>query len=268
MMAIALAGVAPAQRSVTPIVDMAVGGVIGGVENGNWVSASEVGPLVKKGDRFKWYLMNGVTVDDLAAEDPTPSVPCEDFYGPVFDLSSMTGEVDIAHDGIAFGAGLTWNPMPRTPAEIAETVAKRTYSRTITAILRSKGLTRSVPKNVYAWRIDLEGDGVDEVLLQAGTWGNRIGASAKAGDYSMVVLRKIVAGKVRDFLIGGEFVKRNIEFGAPSRYLVTSIADLNGDGIMEFIVYSEYYEGNSSAAYEMKGGKAVEVKQLQTGCGV
>ncbi|MBK8151203.1 MAG: hypothetical protein IPK58_24105 [Acidobacteria bacterium] len=81
-------------------------------------------------------------------------------------------------------------------------------------------------------------------------------------------LRKIVGGKVRDTPLAGEFVKRRVEFGALSRYKLSAVADLNGDGKLEFLVYGEYYEGGGTQAWEIIGKKAVEIKELQAACGV
>ncbi len=256
------------QRKIIPIVDQTVRGVIGGIEDGKYVSASEVGPLIKKGDRFNWFLPNGLNVANVITEESAVAEPCEDFYFTRFDPMTMGDLAEAVPQGVAIGSGATWNPVPRTPKMLDEAVAKRTYSKSITATLRSKGLTRSVPKNVRAWRVDLEGDGVDEVFVEAGTWAEMIGPSAKPGDYSMLIMRKVVNGKVKETLIAGEFVKRSVEFGAPSRYKLSAIADLNGDGRMEFIIFVEYYEGGGSQAYEIKDNLAIEIPALQAACGV
>lgn len=51
----------------------------------------------------------------------------------------------------------------------------------------------------------------------------------------------------------------------PNTYDLTSILDLNGDGSMEIVVYSYYYEGSFTTVYELKDGKAKTV--LDAGCG-
>jgi hypothetical protein len=45
------------------------------------------------------------------------------------------------------------------------------------------------------------------------------------------------------------------------------MADLNGDGRMEVIVQTDYYEGGSTAAYELSGTGALE-SVMAAGCGV
>jgi hypothetical protein len=47
-------------------------------------------------------------------------------------------------------------------------------------------------------------------------------------------------------------------------YHLSAIADLNGDGCMEIVLYSAYYEGSSSDIFEINGMKAHAV--LVCGC--
>jgi len=79
----------------------------------------------------------------------------------------------------------------------------------------------------------------------------------KPGDYSVVLLRH-VAGKgkvvtvplVADLLPKGGFGNYNS---------IRAIADLEGDGKMELIVSSDYYEGQAAILFGYKSGKAVEL---------
>lgn len=263
-----LCGSVSAQSRFVPIVDLPVGGLIGGSLDGKWIDASTAAKRVKKRDVFNWYLLNGTSISGIPIKEVEVAEPCEDFYSATFDTASMGLDYGDRPEGIALGAALNWDPTPRDPVALSDSAAKATYSKVVLGILRKNGLTKTVPKNIRAWRIDLDGDGVEEVILQSQTWGESIQPSAKAGNYSIIVLRKIVAGKVVDQIIASDYVKKNVEFGAPSRYRLSSIADLNGDGKMEFIIFGEYYEGGGSQAYEMKGNKAVEIKELQAACGV
>lgn len=266
--AVLLVGNASAQSRFVPIVDLPVGGLIGGSLDGKWVDASTAAKRVKKGDAFNWYLLNGTTISGVQIKEVEIAEPCEDFYSATFDTASMGLDDGDRPEGTALGAALNWDPTPRDPVALSDAAAKSTYSKIVAGILRKNGLSKTVPKNIRAWRIDLDGDGVEEVILQSQTWGDSIQPQAKAGNYSIIVLRKIVAGKVVDQIISSDYVKKNVEFGAPNRYRLSSIADLNGDGKMEFTIFGEYYEGGGTQAYEMKGNKAVEIKELQAACGV
>ena len=57
-------------------------------------------------------------------------------------------------------------------------------------------------------RVDLDGDGEEEVLISAANYfakADRVPMRSPAGSYSMVLLRRVVAGKVETQLVAGEF---------------------------------------------------------------
>ncbi len=248
---------AAAQKSVVPILEMGAGGLLGGIQNGKFLDAKTTFAMLKGEESYDLFGILGkngkLTVTIQKSEEP-----CEDFY-------SFKNETEI-EQGIAIGAGLSWNPVPRLAKTIGLT--DKTYLKIVSDILRSKGFPKAKAKIEQAVRVDLDGDGVEEVLITASSYGGKISPSANVNDYSFVVVRKVVGGKVQNIMLAQEYVKKKIEFGAPSRFELSAIADLNGDGKMEIVIYYEYYEGSSAGVYEIKGGKAVDVKQLETGCGV
>lgn len=245
------------QQTVVPIIEVKVGGLLGGVQNGKWLDAKTTFEMLNGEKSYSLFGIKG-RVGELTATVESPDVPCEEFY-------YVKNDLDV-REGIGVGTNRNWNIVPRTPRAISLT--DKTYLKIVSDILRANGLPKSKPRIEQAVRVDLEGDGVDEVLLTAGSYTGNIQPNAAAGNYSFVLLRKIVGGKVKNIIIAEEYVKKRIEFGAPSRFEISAIADLNGDGKMEFVLYGEYYEGSEAGVYEMKGDQAVEVKELSAGCGV
>ncbi|MEP7037653.1 MAG: hypothetical protein ABI891_04870, partial [Acidobacteriota bacterium] len=128
-------------------------------------------------------------------------------------------------------------------------------------------ITKNI-KITQAFRVDLEGDGREEVLLTATSYVKNITSHAEKGDYSLIVLRKLVGKTVKNIILTGEFVTKRITFGAPGKYELSAIADLNGDGRMEIVVYGKYYEGDWVETYETTNNVPVKVKKLDAGCGV
>ncbi len=105
-------------------------------------------------------------------------------------------------------------------------------------------------------RVDLEGDGEEEVLISATNYFSEDKSdhsaapfpeapieSPRRGSYFVVILRRIVAGKVQTQLVAGEVYPKPDEPVAPNVHQVTAVLDLNGDGKLEVIVHSFYYEG-------------------------
>jgi hypothetical protein len=241
---------------IVPIIEMRSGGLLGGVENGKYLNAKTTFGKLSGKQSYSLFGNKGKTGELTATVQP-PDVPCEEFYYAKTELEGQKG--------IAVGAKRGWNPVPRTPRAI--NLNDKTYLGIVSGILRAKGLPAAKAKIEQAFKVDLDGDGTEEVVLTASSYGGKIAPTARAGDYSFVLVRKIVAGKAKNIMIAEEYVKKRIEFGAPSRFEISAIADLNGDGKMEIVQYGEYYEGSGAGAYEITD-KAVEIKELETGCGV
>jgi hypothetical protein len=241
---------------IVPIIEVQTGGLLGGVENGKYVNAKTTFGKLSGKQSYSLFGIRGKT-GELTATVESPDVPCEEFYYAKTELEGQKG--------IAIGTKRDWNPVPRTPRSI--NLKDKTYLNIVAGILRAKGLPRSKAIIEQAVKVDLDGDGTEEVVLTASSYGGNIAPSAEAGDYSFVLVRKIVGGKAKNIMIAEEYIKKAVEFGAPSRFEISAIADLNGDGKMEIVQYGEYYEGSGAGAYEITD-KAVQIKALETGCGV
>jgi hypothetical protein len=250
----------PAQMKVVPILEMKVRGVLGGVENGKWLDAATTVAKLKGGENYTLYGIEGVNEGEMKIAKPEASMDvCEDFFPIEMEDEAVTG--------VALGDGYKWDPMPRAPKAIDLNSA--VYKKIVADVLKTKKIAKTTIKLMQAVRIDLEGDGKEEVLITATFYDSgAITPTAKRGNYSFVMIRRIIGKTVQNTVIDGEFYTKNIEFGAPYEYEISAIADLNGDGKMEIVLHGAYYEGSSSWVYEMKNGRLTEVKALSVGCGV
>ncbi|HEX9959688.1 MAG TPA: hypothetical protein VGB00_01985 [Pyrinomonadaceae bacterium] len=246
-----------AQSEIMPIMEMNVNGLLGGVKDGKFVDAKTTFEHVKGKKSYSVYSTTDRTAT-LEIDISAPGEPCEDFYRANPDLDYI--------EGVAVGTNPGWNLMPRAARWMAPDNA--TYIKAASDALRTKGIINKAPKIRGLYRVDLEGDGQEEILISATSYEGDIQPRAKKGDYSFVLLRKIVGGKVRNIIVAGDFVTKKIDFGAPSEYRISSILDLNGDGKMEIILYGSYYEGRWIEVYEMKANKPANIKALNAGCGV
>jgi hypothetical protein len=143
--------------------------------------------------------------------------------------------------------------------------------------LKTKGIDQPLVKIDNIIRVDLHGDDEDEVLIIATNYfsqDNSVPMRSPAGSYSMVLLRRVVAGKVETQLVAGEFHPKaypgkssdnDASFDAPNAYQVIGAFDLDDDGKMEIVIGSNYYEGEEITIY-LCDPKKVETL-LSVSCG-
>ena len=245
-------------QNVVPILETNLGGLLGGVKNGEWISAKETAGILKGGEKYKIFGLDAAETF-ITGEAPENEIPCEEFYSVAVSSKAENGAV-------ALGSQLNWNPRPRSAVKLANNSA--IYAKIIGETLASKGLSKSVPNASQIFQIDLDGDGTNEIIISATAFKKGLSSRAEAGDYSFVLLRKVVNGKAENSLLSGDFIAKTEDFSAPAEYKISSIADLNGDGKMEIIIFARYYEGNWVEVFELKNGAATSVEKLKSACGV
>lgn len=116
-------------------------------------------------------------------------------------------------------------------------------------------------------RTDLEGDGVDEVIVAASTIPDDL-ISSQVGDYSIVYLRKVIDGEVQTAILGESIVEDldNL-FQNLAVFEVAAVADLNADGRMEIVLNGTVWEGAFLQAWEYVDDDLGPVEVLSCGCG-
>lgn len=256
--------VALAQKRVVPVVDIGGGGcVMGGVRDGKWMKAEEMAPLMKGGERYNVYSLTRKVGERTGSKPVSEGAPCSDTMY-VKNMTPNEKEADL----IAVGGD--WNALPRVPK--VESNSSPLYRAAVADLLRKNGIARPQVNIVRVLRIDLDGDGSEEVLInatRAKRWeSGSITPDTNAGDYSVVLLRRVVKGKVETVVLDGEYhpKARNQETeGPPNEYALTAVLDLNGDGRMEVIVQGGYYEGDWKTVYAFHRGKVQNI--FGCGCG-
>ena len=143
---------------------------------------------------------------------------------------------------------------------------------------------------VQLLRVDLDGDGTDEVLIAA---QNEVSEDErfsfapdrplltpmmsptgvplrKAGQYSVVLLRRVVEEQAKNIVLAEFISKKNAPKDADPFtdsawvHKIVAIADLNGDGVMEVITAEAFLRGHWHRVYETKGAPPRTVLESQT----
>lgn len=251
-------------KEAVPVIDMDGGCLMGGVVDGKWIKAEGFGSRMSGGDKYRLFDLNGEYKTVTGGKPASNGAPCEDTL--YVDIPREIQE-SLPAGSHYIGVAGKWNPMPR-PVKI-EGNNNPTYRNLVADHLKRKGIGRPQVNIVKIVRVDLEGDGTEEVIINA-TRVNRwesgsITPNPSAGDYSLVMLRKIINGKVQTIMLDEEYHTKAEQFTAPNEFNLVAVLDLNGDGVMEIINSGAYYEGNWKTVYTIKGDKAVDV--LGCGCG-
>jgi hypothetical protein len=99
----------------------------------------------------------------------------------------------------------SWDVMPRRPRPIDR--KDTTYVNIVADLLRHAGIRKPEIEINEGYKIDLDGDGSDEVVIVASHFKegsgelSGIGRGSAPGDYALVLVRKIINGQVKNIFI-------------------------------------------------------------------
>jgi hypothetical protein len=208
---------------------LADGTFLGASRGSEWFQAGQAYSQLGGSITFQLYDFNGYCgeaqgVIRLAADEGVcPGSPTIAFLSPSQSKNS-----------IALTAG--WPGIPRPITSLSPTLD--VYQNALRDHLKASGIKDPVIEITSIYRVDLQGDGSNEVVLSA-TWyedGLTTGG-VSAGDYSIVLMRAIVGGAVQSIPLVEDVYTRDEPRTLPYSYDIRGILDLNGDGRMEIVLH-------------------------------
>jgi hypothetical protein len=232
-------------------------GALGWWDGSDWrVAAEEASLPVDGGENYQV-----VRLGDLGMTTAGPEATvCE----PLGIVGVELAEPELLGDfpgpyGVAISA--PWTMQPFLFEEIAD---DGSYAGFAAELLSSRGLDVANPVIKQLFRTDLEGDGVNEVLVVAEEVPQDF--IMEPGDYSIAFMRKVVDGEVQMAILH-ETVALDEEDTFDGAHSFGGVADLNDDGKMELITNSAFFEGFNVTIWEYVNDDLGPSEAMQTGCG-
>ena len=242
-----------------PIVEVESGYFFGATSEGKWIKAVKAAKSVSDGTVYRVYSLTEQLGETKGSKPAALEDVCPD---------TMSVSLSPKPEGGVIALAAPWNALPRKPRVADPT--QQVYIDAVRDFLKARGIKDPKVKIKRTLRVDLEGDGEDEVLISATNYlsaeDEEVPASSPPGSYSIVLLRRVVDGKLETRVVAGEIHPNAGHFNAPNYYDVTAVLDLDGDGKLEVVVHSGYYEGGSTTIYRCGPTKITPL--LEVACGV
>lgn len=224
--------------------------LLGGVQNGAWLTpeqAADYLALASYGWAYDIYTF-AEDVFHLHGSVPEYSNTSKEYF--------IRTEVDFNEFGMV-GVVEGWPVLQRDVQELSPDT--ELYQQVIRDWLAQRGLSDPELSNLQILRVDLEGDGVNEIFISA-THLDESQHTTKIGDYSIILMRKVAGnGAVTLPVVGDVYQSTEAELTYPRTYSVGNFIDLNQDGILEVVVDIQRWEGDGAAIYQIDGQDILQV---------
>jgi len=230
--------------------------LMGGIANGKWMQPEEFfnsGIVNMDGFEYEVY-SNDRNIGTAIGKQPTNWMSGESIQGDKYDGDFCIVELyDKNNQAISYDIALKaeWNLFPQSYTE--ESTNQENYVNLVKSYLEDYGVESPETTIKQIISVDLEGDKTEEMLIAADNTIEDQFEQVKKGDNAVLLFRKVVDGEVIDQIVEEDIKLKEEEHSSFYRTLfrVETIADLDGDSVMEIIVRSWYYEGEGWSIYKL-----------------
>jgi hypothetical protein len=200
----------------------------------------------------------------IGLEATTSGGPQDLVCEPVFNLGVILEDDHLLGGwpgpyGVAISA--PWDLQPNLFEPFADDGA---FAAIASGLLAERGLVVANPVIKQLFRTDLEGDGINEILVVVEDISG--GFLPEVGDYSIIFMQKVIEGDVQTLVLGDSVIT-DPEGSFVVGFSVGAVADLSGDGQMEIVMDSAFFEGLGVDVWEYVDDDVGLFPYLQTGCG-
>lgn len=233
--------------------------LLGATSQGVWLQAQDVYGLLYEEAMYDFYFSNEYLGAGIARVRPP-----ENQGAPGYCNSYSVDQDLVGGEPPSFGLRRGQPVVIPSAEEMA--LDAPIYQQYVADWLRLQALPNPVVNITRILRVDLEGDGVDEVLISASHFTEETGHMVVVEDYSLVLLRRVVGDVVYTTpLVQDVYYGDTPVLSFPVTYFLDTVFDLNGDGNLEVIVSETWWEGWGYSVYELHGINAVQVLRVMCG---
>lgn len=137
------------------------------------------------------------------------------------------------------------------------------YQNVVLDWLASEGVGAPKVGSLQTFRVDIEGDGVDEIFISA-TRLDDSQHTTKSGDYSIVLMRKVQGNDVLTIpVVKDIYYSQELEITFPRTYSAANFIDLNQDGVLEVVLEIRGWEKFGAIIYQIDDGDVIQTLRAE-----
>jgi len=169
-------------------------------------------------------------------------------FSPAYNIYTVSTDAGLDETGFV-GVVNGWNITKRQVTELSGDI--QLYRQVVFDWLTSEGVDDPQIGTLQIFRVDIEGDGSDEVFISA-TRLDESQHTTQAGDYSIVLMRKVAGNDVVNIpLVADIYSSQELEITFPRTYSLANFIDLNQDGRLEAVLGIQKWEGFGAIVYQL-----------------
>ena len=171
-------------------------------------------------------------------------------FFPTSQSYSIHTDADINEVGLV-GVLEDWTIAKRAVTELS--ADGQFYQQAVLDWLTTERVSVPQLDVLHVFLVDIEGDGVYEIFISASHL-DESQHTTKAGDYSVVLMRKVIGNDAVTIpIVGDVYRSQELEITYPTTYSLINFIDLNQDGVLEVIVDTQKWENVGARIYQING---------------
>ena len=221
--------------------------LLGGVSRDTWLAPDESVASYEGEATYSLHSMTQEYKYFLWGKSPEFSPTCQTY--------SVSSDADPAEAGFVTVLD-GWDITKREVTELSDD--NEFYRQAVTDWLASEGVDAPQIGSLQTFRVDIEGDGTDEVFISA-TRLDDSQHTTKAGDYSIVLMRKVYENAaITKLVVGDIYRSEGLEITYPRTYSLANFIDLNQDGVLEVVVEIRGWEKFGAIVFQIDGQEVIQ----------